>query len=80
MAEFSQSETTTTRRRFTLGTPTSYVELYKMLYAAEADFKRFHGLPDQASEMDVHLTVGVGDDEVVVFFDYPGTARVQAAS
>ena len=49
-----------------------------MLYFAEADYKRFHGLPDQASESDVHLTVDVGDAEVVVFFDYPGTAREQA--
>ena len=75
MAAFDQSETTTTRRRFTLGTPAPYAELYKMLYAAEADFKRFHNLPDQHDLLGGELTIAVGDDEVVVFFDYPGTAR-----
>jgi hypothetical protein len=55
-----------------------YVELYKMLYGAEADYKSFHGLPDQASEFDIHLTVDVGDDEILVYFEYPGTARTQA--
>lgn len=78
MAAFSQSETTTTRRTFTLGTPAAYVELYKMLYAAEAQFKHFHGLADQTELRDDALTVEVGDDEVLVFFDYPGTARKQA--
>jgi hypothetical protein len=46
-----------------------------MLHAAENDFKHFHGLPDKASEMDVHLVIDVGDAEVIVYFDYPGTAR-----
>ena len=77
MAQYEYTETTTTRRRYTLRTPAPYAELYKMLYGAEADYKQFHGLPDQAELRDDHLTVDSGDDEVVVFFDYPGTAREQ---
>jgi hypothetical protein len=76
MADWTRDETTTTRRSYRLHTPHSYIELYKMLHAAENDYKLFHGLPDKASEMDVHLTVGVGDDEVIVYFDYPGAARI----
>jgi hypothetical protein len=49
-----------------------------MLHAAENDYKHFHGLPDSASEMDVDLVMDVGDDEVIVYFDYPGAARTQA--
>jgi hypothetical protein len=78
MVNYGQDEQTTTRRRFRLRTPVSHIELYQLLYFAEADYKRFHGLPDQASESDVHLTIDVGDAEIVVFFDYDGTARKQA--
>ena len=77
MVNYDQDEKTTTRRRFRLRTPVPYTDLYQLLYLAEADYKRFHGLPDQASEMDVHLTVDICDDEIVVFFDYDGTARQQ---
>jgi hypothetical protein len=77
MVTYDQDEKTTTRRRYRVHTPVPYAELYQLLYLAEADYKRFHGLPDQASELDVHLTVDVGDAEIVVFFDYDGTARKQ---
>jgi len=78
MINYDQDETTTTRRRYRLRTPASHIELYQLLYFAEADYKRFHDLPDQTSEADVHLTIDVGDAEIVVFFDYHGTAREQA--
>lgn len=64
MVSFDQDEKTTTRRNYRLRTPAPYTELYQLLYFAEADYKRFHGLPDQASEMDVHLTIDAGDDEI----------------
>jgi len=78
MANFDQRDTTTTRRTFTLRTPTAFAELNKMLHCAELDYRRFHGLTDDAPLYDDFMTVDVGDDEVVVFFDYPGTARKQA--
>jgi hypothetical protein len=49
-----------------------------MLHCAELDYRRFHGLTDDAPLYDDFMTVDVGDDEVVVFYDYPGTARKQA--
>ncbi|WP_194913245.1 hypothetical protein [Catenulispora rubra] len=78
MASYKWSETTTTRRTYTLRTPAPYVELYKMLYGAEADYKSFHGLTDEHELFDNNLMVDVGDDEVAVYFEYPGTARTQA--
>lgn len=69
MARWTRTETTVTRITYTVPAPIAYAELYRTIAAAEANYRRKHGIDSDATLFDDALTIRVSDDNVLVTFD-----------